>query len=243
MSGMDWGGVGSAVIGAGLDYASASAAARQQYKYQKRMYKHRYQWQVQDMKKAGINPMLSATQGAPVPGSVQAPAFEGLGSKAVGAYQQAKVVRAQKDNLEADTDLKGTTSAKNIADARETVVRTAAMEAQLPYSAKNAEVDSLSKDRNFQIMGRQLEKLGYEVGSAKLNLQQQEKIMPLLVRSQDLINQGMAADLVRKNVYSQLWSLVPDKDVLDDIMDLLKDAPNWPSRISEWGKKHGYESR
>jgi len=110
------GAAGTAVLGAGLDYASASAAARQQYKYQKKMYKHRYQWQVQDMKKAGINPMLSATSGAPVPGSVQAPAFENLGSKAVSAYQAARMNRAAVENTEANTDLSRTTANKAAAE-------------------------------------------------------------------------------------------------------------------------------
>lgn len=36
-------------------------------------YKHRYQWQVTDMMKAGLNPILAATQGAgSVAGSPQA---------------------------------------------------------------------------------------------------------------------------------------------------------------------------
>jgi len=96
---------GMAAISAGLDYAGAASSARKQYKYQKKMYKHRYQWQTADMIKAGLNPMLSAGASAPVPGSVQGPDTANLGSKATSAYLQSKINRAQVDNIEQNTGL------------------------------------------------------------------------------------------------------------------------------------------
>lgn len=41
-------------------YAQSKAATALQYERQKEMYKHRYQWMMEDMRKAGLNPILAA---------------------------------------------------------------------------------------------------------------------------------------------------------------------------------------
>lgn len=63
----DWGGaaIGLAgdLIGAGISSAQAGAQRR----FQERMYKHRYQYQMEDMQKAGLNPILAAGSQPPGP--------------------------------------------------------------------------------------------------------------------------------------------------------------------------------
>lgn len=49
----------NALVGYGLNHAATKYAA----KLQADMYKHRYQWAVDDMRKAGLNPILAATSG------------------------------------------------------------------------------------------------------------------------------------------------------------------------------------
>lgn len=56
------GAVGS-LIGGGLQNSANSAAAAQANSWNKENYQHRYQWAVEDMRKAGLNPILAATQG------------------------------------------------------------------------------------------------------------------------------------------------------------------------------------
>lgn len=51
--------VGGAASGA-VSNAYNMQAMDKQHEYNKDMYQHRYQWQVDDMRKAGLNPMLSA---------------------------------------------------------------------------------------------------------------------------------------------------------------------------------------
>ncbi len=63
------------LFGSGIDTAAAQVAAKQNRDFQERMFKNRYQYTVEDMSKAGINPILSAKLGggnAP-PGAAAAP--------------------------------------------------------------------------------------------------------------------------------------------------------------------------
>lgn len=52
--------------------AFATSSAAQANAYTKEMMQKKYQWQVADMRAAGLNPILAATNGAPVGGSAQA---------------------------------------------------------------------------------------------------------------------------------------------------------------------------
>lgn len=50
-------------IGGGMQNSANSAASAQANAWNKENYQHRYQWAVEDMRKAGLNPILAATQG------------------------------------------------------------------------------------------------------------------------------------------------------------------------------------
>jgi len=58
------GGIASAVQGSIQNFLSIREAAKQR-KFIKKMYRHRYQYQMEDMRKAGLNPILSYAQAPP----------------------------------------------------------------------------------------------------------------------------------------------------------------------------------
>jgi len=103
-----WGAIiGGAISAAGALKANSASAA-----FSKEGYKHRYQWQVQDMKRAGINPMLAATQGA---GSVGQPNFENVGAAAVSGAEKgnaAETAAKQREVMQSVIDLNSASAGK-----------------------------------------------------------------------------------------------------------------------------------
>ncbi len=121
-------GIGGALVGGitgllgGQQQAEAGqAASAKQMAFQERMYKNRYQYQMADMRSAGLNPILSYRQGAPggpagstyQPPNIGAAAVAGASAGASSALQTRRVsteldrMRAEISNIEADTALKG----------------------------------------------------------------------------------------------------------------------------------------
>ena len=81
---------GGDILGAGLGYASARQAQQQS----ERFYRNRHQWEVEDLRKAGLNPILSAKfGGGGVPSMAQAQVPQ-IGSSA-SKLAQSKLTNAQ----------------------------------------------------------------------------------------------------------------------------------------------------
>lgn len=102
-------GAASSLIGGIFQKQSAKDAASTQMAFQERMYKNRYQYQMADMRKAGLNPILSYRQGpggAPA-GSSYTP--QNIGEAAGRGAASAVALRraaAEIRNIDADTALK-----------------------------------------------------------------------------------------------------------------------------------------
>lgn len=104
----------NALIGFGLNHASTKYAA----KLQADMYKHRYQWAVEDMRKAGLNPILAATSG--ISGSFGGASALGTSVPSIGgeasAMSNSALSRKQANN--ADALAKSTISANSASAAK-----------------------------------------------------------------------------------------------------------------------------
>lgn len=111
------------MFGSSIDLKSNRGNMDYQSQIQGQQYKHRYQWAVDDMKKAGLNPILAATSGigGSISGVSSAGSFGGdVSNAAVGVSNSAAANRAAKTGLEVGKStiaLNASSAAKYAADA------------------------------------------------------------------------------------------------------------------------------
>jgi hypothetical protein len=97
----------SGLLGGGIDAAVSAKMAAQNRQFQERMTRHRYRYQMEDMKAAGLNPMLAFGQSPPAaPGgampSMQSPVTSGIQAASALATQKLTAQQARKTSNEAD---------------------------------------------------------------------------------------------------------------------------------------------
>lgn len=106
----------SEAVGGFLNLGSSAASAYFSWKHQKEVMQNRHQWEVNDLRKAGLNPILSAG-GSGAPGNapiIEAPDVAGAAAKAV----EASLGRSQEDLIKAQTQ-------QSISSARQAESQTA----------------------------------------------------------------------------------------------------------------------
>lgn len=97
------GGLASSSANALLQYGLNHASTKYAAKLQADMYKHRYQWAVEDMRAAGLNPILAATSG--IGGSFSGASALGTSVPSIGgessAMSSSALSRKQANNADA----------------------------------------------------------------------------------------------------------------------------------------------
>lgn len=111
---MVWGAIAGAVVGGLLankgakDQNAANAGQSQaQMDFQERMSNTAHQREIVDLRKSGLNPILSAKGGASTPGGAQAQMVN-TAKAGVDAARESSLISAQLKNLQADTYAKQT---------------------------------------------------------------------------------------------------------------------------------------
>lgn len=108
--------IAGSVLGSAVDYGFNSAGAAQQNKWNVDNYKHRYQWAVEDMRSAGLNPILAATNG--IGGSIAGSSAASIGSSNIGSnMNSARSSAAAMKQAKIAEGLSTSQIEKNIADA------------------------------------------------------------------------------------------------------------------------------
>lgn len=106
------------LIGGAVGAIGNVISAKSNAKQAREMYQHRYQWEVQDLKKAGLNPALAYGHNAPTP---QTQAMEPLGdtiTKSMQSASQRGQANAARQLVEAQTRLLNAQSADLVEGAR-----------------------------------------------------------------------------------------------------------------------------
>lgn len=105
-------GIGAAagIIGGKAANAASALEAKKNRDFQERMTKNKHRYEVKDLRKAGLNPILSAHGGASVPSGATAQQKNIIPDNTVSnattallAYQQLKNLEATETNIEANT--------------------------------------------------------------------------------------------------------------------------------------------
>lgn len=215
------GGIAGAAIGA----AGSIYSGRQSARFAQDSYKQRYQWQVKDLKKAGLNPMLAYSQGAP---NVPQAEFENIGEgamKGFSAAQQVRLVKQQYNNAVAtEQDTMQSARGKKLAndileatpeyqDAAKTVLDTGAI-GRGATAAKRVELD-------FQERQARINNLAEQTVGHKLSNQQLEKIQPVLLKIEKLRAKGMSADLIEKEVNAEWFEALGATDKYGPALKML----------------------
>lgn len=157
-----------AVASSVLSNNANSAASRETNDWNEYMYRNRYQFQVEDMKKAGLNPALSYNYSAPsaASGAQARQSFSNAGGAAVDAYLRSSATAAQVKNLEADSNLKNAQAdaARNTTPSRDDFnEQFLARTADIWTRKHNTLVDSALKEK-------EIEKIGSEINSIRQSI-------------------------------------------------------------------------
>lgn len=199
-------GGGAGLISAGLNLwgnkksqkrsiSAQSALFNQQKAWEKEKMQNAWQWSMDDLQKAGLNPTLmmgnasgATMAGSSTPGAVGTPSTNtnliGEISSALKISKELGLMDAQKENIDADTELKGAQSGKTKAE-------TEFQKTQNKYQEQllNLEV-TLKNETNSEIRAR-IGKTLYEVSQIQKQIEKTEKEIDIL-KSQGLIAEAEA---------------------------------------------------
>lgn len=111
------GSIAGSIFGSAVQGHYNSAASAQQNEWNVENYKHRYQWAMEDMRNAGLNPILAATNG--IGGSIAGASAASIGMPDIaGNISSARGVSASSRQAKVAEHLSTSQIEKNIADAK-----------------------------------------------------------------------------------------------------------------------------
>lgn len=154
------GSIAGSVLGSAVQNHYNSANAAQANEWNVENYKHRYQWAVEDMRKAGLNPILAATNG--IGGSISGASAASVGMSDIGStMNSARSSEAAMRQAKIAESLSTSQIEKNVADADST-----------RQATHGIVIDNGIKANNLNLAEQTYEKrLGYELQRMDQELQ------------------------------------------------------------------------
>lgn len=154
------GSVAGSVLGSAVQNHYNSANAAQANAWNVENYKHRYQWAVDDMRAAGLNPILAATNG--IGGSISGASAASVGMSDIGStMNSARAASAAERQAKNAEHLAISQIDKNVAEADST-----------RQATHGIVIDNGIKANNWNLLEQTYEKrLGYELQRMDQELQ------------------------------------------------------------------------
>lgn len=158
------GSVAGSVFGSAVQNHYNSANAAQANAWNVENYKHRYQWAVDDMRAAGLNPILAATNG--IGGSISGASAASVGMSDIGStMNSARAAGAAERQAKNAEHLAISQIEKNVAEADSTRQATHGIVLDNGIKANNL---NLAEQTYEKRLGYELEKMNLELENLRL---------------------------------------------------------------------------
>lgn len=158
------GSVAGSVLGSVVQNHYNSANAAQANEWNVENYKHRYQWAVEDMRKAGLNPILAATNG--IGGSISGASAASVGMSDIGStMNSAKAASAAERQAKNAEHLAVSQIEKNVAEADSTRQATHGIVLDNGIKANNL---NLAEQTYEKRLGYELQRMDQELQNLRL---------------------------------------------------------------------------
>lgn len=158
------GSVAGSVLGSAVQNHYNSANAAQANAWNVENYKHRYQWAVEDMRNAGLNPILAATNG--IGGSISGSSAASVGMSDIGStMNSAKAASAAERQAKNAENLAVSQIEKNVAEADSVRQSTHGTVLQNGILANDLNLREQTYEKR---LGYELEKMNLELENLRL---------------------------------------------------------------------------
>lgn len=158
------GSVAGSVLGSAVQNRYNSANAAQANAWNVENYKHRYQWAVEDMRNAGLNPILAATNG--IGGSISGASAASVGMSDIGStMNSAKAASAAERQAKNAENLSVSQIEKNVAEADSVRQSTHGTVLQNGILANDLNLREQTYEKR---LGYELEKMNLELENLRL---------------------------------------------------------------------------
>lgn len=158
------GSIGGSLLGSAVQNHYNSANAAQANAWNVENYKHRYQWAVEDMRKAGLNPILAATNG--IGGSISGASAASVGMSDIGStMNSAKAASAAERQAKNAENLSVSQIEKNVAEADSVRQSTHGTVLQNGILANDLNLREQTYEKR---LGYELEKMNLELENLRL---------------------------------------------------------------------------
>lgn len=158
------GSVAGSVLGSAVQNHYNSANAAQANAWNVENYKHRYQWAVDDMRAAGLNPVLAATNG--IGGSISGASASSIGMSDIGStMNSARAASAAERQAQNAEHLAISQIEKNVAEADSTRQATHGIVLDNGLKANNL---NLAEQTYEKRLGYELQRMDQELQNLRL---------------------------------------------------------------------------